>query len=311
MPVVEDAFDQRDNPPVGQRGNEQKSIEQAIEQAPAIGRERRPGSPQQIIRIRCEKRRFEQDIAYDLALLRLVLQRFNRLPPPVGAVGRLLKKPLTEQPHGAMPPRERGAFAVCGRRQGLLADEDAQTRPVAEKVVSETDAFVANPDQIRDRHPRQDRLFGVFEPHARNTGAQRLGFQYTEMHQEVRPAGTVLVGLDPAFPQRIDQLRNAGEGGSVDVGARPKRADQPVQDLQIPEQGTEFRTERCPLKSRYGRNERLHIGKRRRRYRHGFAQRLRARRIPRTDERVDWPLRIERSAENEYAAPRRRQRYPR
>ena len=114
LPIVDLAFDQGRDPRIGQRGNEQKSIEQAIEQAPAIGGERRPGPLQQIIRIRCEKRRFEQDIAYDLALLRLILQRFNCLPPPFGAIGRLLKKSLTEQPHGAMPPRERGASRFAG-----------------------------------------------------------------------------------------------------------------------------------------------------------------------------------------------------
>jgi hypothetical protein len=37
----------------------------------------------------------------------------------------------------------------------------------------------------------------------------------------------------------------------------------------------------------------------------------RARQIPRTDAPVDWPLRTERSAENEHAAPRRRHGYSR
>src|SRR5205823_5821198 len=73
----------------------------------------------------------------------------DRLPPPLGPCPALLKEPLAEQPHRPVPPRSRGPRSAFRRGRRLLADQEAEPRPVAQEVVGEPHPLVPHPHEVR------------------------------------------------------------------------------------------------------------------------------------------------------------------
>src|ERR1700738_1044607 len=184
---------QHADPRVRQRGGKHKAVEHQPEKATAICRQSIPTALQQRNGVRGKEQRFNELIADDCTFLGAIFQTLDRLSPAFGAVFGLFEKPLPKEAHGAVPAWKLGACANGWRRKARFADQYIQTGPIAEHVVREAHALVADADKIGRSQAPERSLLALAQLHARHTGEKRVAFESPEPHQEMRTAELIRI----------------------------------------------------------------------------------------------------------------------